>query len=103
MPVARPAILRRVGDHARPDRVQLDVALAKQEIRLGLHQGGFVPAVPEGSRAPVAVVDILHVLTPHGDNDLRNRYGACGRDQQMDVVGHQNVEITVTEITVTVY
>ena len=93
MPIARPGIIRRVGDHGRPDWVYLDVALAQQEIRLGLHQGGFVPAVPEGSCAPVAVVDVLHVPAPHGDNDPRNRSGACGRNQQMDVVGHQHVGV----------
>jgi uncharacterized protein len=30
MPVVRPGILRRVGDHGRPDRSCLDVALAQQ-------------------------------------------------------------------------
>jgi len=50
-------------------------------------------SVPEGSRAPIAVVDVLYVTAPHADNDPRNRSGACGRNQQMDVVGHQHVGV----------
>ena len=37
--VAGPAVMRRIGHQAGAHRVQLDVALAEQQVGLGLHQG----------------------------------------------------------------
>jgi hypothetical protein len=55
MPIAGPAIVRRVVHHGGAHRVEFDVALAGKQIGLGLNQGGFVAAVPQGAGAAVGL------------------------------------------------
>ncbi len=91
--VARPAVLRRVGHHPRPHRVELDVALARQQIAFGLHHAGFVAPFPQAAGAPVEAVGVLDVAAPERLNQTRRgaRFRRC--QQQMDVIGHQGVGV----------
>ena len=74
---------------------KLNVALAYEQVSLGLHERGFVPAVPECAGSPVGVIDVLDVSPAHRDNQSRDRGCLLGGEQQVDVVGHQHVSMEV--------
>ncbi len=61
MAIARPAVVSRVIDHGSAHGVELDVALASNQVGFGLDQRGFVAAVPQGAGAAVGGVDVLHI------------------------------------------
>ena len=59
--ITRPPIMRRVFHHRRAHRIELDVALAREPIGLGLNRQRLVAAVPQRTGAAVAAIDVLHV------------------------------------------
>lgn len=91
--VAAPAVVCRVIHHRGAHGIELDVALAAEQIGFGLDQRGLVAAVPQGSTATVGGVDVLHVAPAQGDDEPRDGFGVLGRDKQMDVVCHQGVGV----------
>ena len=62
----------------RPCQRQLagdnDVALAGQQVGIGLHQGGRVAAIPQGAGALVAADNLLHIAPAARDDELRHRF-----------------------------
>ena len=46
--IAGPAVMRRIADHSRAHEIGFNVALAAQQIRFGLDEGGLVTTVPQG-------------------------------------------------------
>jgi hypothetical protein len=73
--------------------IKLDVALAQQQIGLGLDQRGLVAAIPQGAGAPVGAIDVLDVAAAHRDEQPRHRAGVRRAEEQMDVIGHQHVGV----------
>jgi len=91
--VAAPAVVRRVIDHARPYRVEFDIAHGGQQVGVGLYQRGFVAAVPEGAGALLGAVEVLDVASTEGDEELGDGFGSLWRQEQVHVVGHQYVGV----------
>ena len=46
VPITGPVLVCGIGHHRRPYRIQFNVALASQQIGVGLHDRGLVAAVP---------------------------------------------------------
>ncbi len=59
--IARPAVLARIGNHVGAHGIEFDVALAGEQVVLGLDQTGLVAAFPDAAAAAVAVIDVLGV------------------------------------------
>jgi hypothetical protein len=97
--VAGPAVEGRIGHHAGTDRIEFDVALAQQQVGLGLHQRGLVATVPQGAGAPIGVVDILYVPAADRDQYLRHTHGLLRREQQVNMIGHQHVGMQLAPLT----
>lgn len=55
--VARLGVVAGLADHACTDRIEFDVAVAAQQVIVGLHRAGLEAAFPEGACATVAIVD----------------------------------------------
>lgn len=91
--VAGPAVLAGVGDHVGAHGVEFDVALAGEKIVLGLDGTGLVAAFPEGAAALVVAVDVLDVAPAERLHEAGGPVGGAGRDEQMDVVGHEDVGV----------
>ena len=89
--VAGPTVVSGVIHHRGAHRIELDVALAAEQVGFGLDQRGLVTAFPQGAAATVGGVDVLHVAPAKGDDEPRDGFGALGRDKEMDVVCHQGV------------
>lgn len=66
--VAAPTIVCGVRDYRGSHGIQLDVPQARDEVPLGLYEGGLVAAVPKGAAAPILSVDVLNV-TPAERHD----------------------------------
>lgn len=61
-----PKVVRRIGDHAGPDRVEFDVAITAQQVSLILHRARLVASIAPRAGAPVAIVDIAHIAPAQG-------------------------------------
>jgi len=96
VPVTAPAVLAGVLHHASANGVEFDVTHAGEQVGLGLDQAGFVAAFPQTASAFVAAVDVLHVAP----SDCLHEFGCAGlglgRDQQVNVVGHEYVGVNNT-------
>ncbi len=62
--IARPDVAAGLADHARTDRIEFDVAVAAQQVIVGLHRAGLEAAFPKRAGAAVAIVDVADVATP---------------------------------------
>lgn len=88
--ITAPPVMRRVIDHPRTHRIQLDVALAAQQISLALDTRRFVAAIPQRTSPPISLIDVLNIAPPEHDQQSRNGLQLClRRQQQMHVIGHQ--------------
>ena len=58
--------------------------------------GGFVTAFPKRAGALVVMVVILHVVTPHHLHDFEQALRLVRRNQQMHMIGHQDIGVNVT-------
>jgi hypothetical protein len=76
-PITGPSVLAWIGKHACAYRVELDVALAQEQVGLGLHERGLVPTVPKCAGSPVGVIDILDVSPPHRETIKRGTEVVC--------------------------
>jgi len=94
--IAAPPIVRRLVDHACANRVELDLALAGQQIFVGLHQRGFVPAVPERAGASIRFVEVLNVAPPECHDESDHGLARRRREQQMHMIGHQHIRVQRT-------
>lgn len=87
--IAGPAVVGRVRDYRRTNRIELDVALAGQEIGLILGQGRTKATLPQGPRASISAIDVWNVPLSHRLHQRANAVGRLARNEQMDVIGHQ--------------
>jgi len=86
----RPRIPLRRLDHRGAHRVQLDVAIDSQHISFRVDQARLEPAFPKCPGTAVSSVeraDIALIEQPHRIGEIA---GVRGRDEQMDVIAHQN-------------
>ena len=89
--MAGPAVALRRCDHAGPHRVEFDVAVAGQQVTRAVHQRRLESPFPEGARPAIAGIERPHVAPPDRLHHARRR-AALGRgEQQVHVVGHQDV------------
>jgi hypothetical protein len=78
-------------DHAGPNRIELDVSMAAEQVRLGIHDAGLEAAIPEGPAPAQLAIDVLDVALTHLLHEPRSAI-RCGRShEQMNVVRHQYV------------
>ena len=75
--------MNRIVHHGGTHRIELDVALTTKQIGPGLDQGRFVAAVPQSTGAAVGGVDVLHVTSPQGNDDPRDRFRTDRRNKQV--------------------
>lgn len=59
----RPAIIARMRDHSRCDRVQIDVSTASQQILVALNRTRFVATLPERAASVVDTIDASRRFT----------------------------------------
>ena len=97
--VTRPAIAGWVLNHDGADRVELDITGTGEQVAFRVDERRFVSPFPQGAGAPVAVVDVAHVTTAGGLHQARNALDVARRDQQMHVVGHEDVSMDGTAVT----
>ena len=55
-PMTRPGIVGGLGHHPCPDRIELDVPRARQEVSARIHKAGLEPSLPQRPGAPVPPV-----------------------------------------------
>jgi len=91
--VTGPRVVSWIGNHSGAYRVELNVALAYEQVGLRLHERGFVPTVPECAGSTVSVIDVLDVAPADRDNQPRDRGRVFWGEQEMDMVGHQHVGV----------
>lgn len=58
---ARPGIAFRVVDHAGADRIELDVAVDRQQIPLAVDEARLEATLPKRAGSPMAAIERLHV------------------------------------------
>jgi len=83
----------RMLDHVRPYRVHLDVAVARQDILLRLHQARAKPTFPQRAAAFVHPVHVLHVALAEKFHQERRCVGKIRTYQQMKVVGQWGLSL----------
>ncbi|QJR14795.1 hypothetical protein DSM104440_01605 [Usitatibacter palustris] len=89
--VARPPMLTGMTDHSSTHRIELDVALACEQVALGLDEVGLVASLPQRSGAFMEVIEVAYVTAAQSLHHSRNSAcGVAGR-QEVEVVGHQDV------------
>lgn len=91
--MARPAVAGGVFHHARTQRVELDVALAAQQVVIVHHRAGLVPPLPQRAGPAVVVVDVSHVSATERLHHACHLATRQRGDQQVHVVGHQHVGV----------
>jgi len=87
--VARPTVIRRMRHHARPHGIELDIAIAGQDIGFFLQQAGAKTSLPQRAAAPVSPIDVLHIALSQRLHQLAQAVGCSRRQQQMHMIGHQ--------------
>jgi hypothetical protein len=90
-PVTGPRVVCWIANYAGAYRIELNVALAYEQVGLCLHERGFVLTMPGSNGLPVSVIDVLDVSPPHGDNQTRDRRRSFRGEQEVDMVRHQGV------------
>ena len=93
--VARPLVLGWTGNEPGPHWVELDVAHAWQQVLSRIDYGGAVPSAPNGSGAPVPGIDVLGIASAHGLHDFADTPLVAWGQQQMYMVGHEDVRVYV--------
>jgi hypothetical protein len=83
----------RVIHNAGPDGIQLDVALACEQVAVRLHERCLVPALPERSGSIVKVVEVAHVSPAQRLHRCGQRGRPLRRGEQVHVVRHEDVGV----------
>lgn len=88
---ARPSVLPGQRYLRRPERVEFDVAQARQHVAVAVHKAGLEAPFPQRARASVALVEPSHLASPHQLHHPRHPTRLGGTDQKMHVIAHQHV------------
>ena len=92
-PIAGPVVASRFDDHARTYRIQLDIALAGQEVGFRVDQRGLEPPLPDRSASIVLSIQVLPEYLIHVAHQSRERRNVRRRDEHVDVIRHQHVRV----------
>jgi len=84
--VRRPAVLVGTLHHAGRHRVQLDVAVAGQQVIVGRDEARLVPPLEQGTAAAVAPVHVQHIQSADMLHEPRDRALLLGRHEQVDML-----------------
>ena len=90
---ARPGIGAGSIDHSGAHGIELDVALATQQIAFGLNDAGPETPLPQRTAAIVDAIDVLHVALSQVLHQQRGPIAPARREQQVHVVGHQDIGV----------
>lgn len=89
--MAGPSKRLRHRGHAGPDRVEFDVAITAEHMRIALDQRRLVAPFPERSGTSVATIELGDVASTQPLHHLRDAAGVLGRRQKMSVIVHQHI------------
>lgn len=89
--VARPRVVARGERHIRSHRIKLDVALACEEVTVGLDDGRAEAPFEERPAASVRAIDVLNVALAEPLHEQRRSAVALGRHQKVNRVSHQHI------------
>ena len=81
------------GHHARADGIELDVAIAGQQVALALDRRRPKASLPERAGPPVGRVDMPDIADAEPLHHPRRAVGGAGGQQQVHVVGHQDIGV----------
>lgn len=85
--------MRWIVNHGSAYRIEFNVALAAEQISVGLDERGLVTAVPELTGVAVGPIDVLHIASPEGDDDPGDGCCMFGSSQQVALVGHEGAGV----------
>jgi hypothetical protein len=94
--MTRPWIVLGSLDDARTDRVELDVSTAGEQVSIGADHHGAIPAFPKCAASPPANVDGSHESPPNRLHHSGRSAFILRRDQEVDVIGHQDIRMKGT-------
>ena len=60
-PVTGPGIISRIYNHPRPNRVQLDIAKAREEVAISLNNAGLKPPLKQCTCALIGLIEVAHI------------------------------------------
>jgi hypothetical protein len=95
-PITRPWIFGRMFDEPSANRIEFDVALAREEVSFFLGQTRAEAAFPERTGTPISSIDVLDVALPQRFHQGANTVSRCRRNKQMHVVRHQHESMNPT-------
>lgn len=90
--ITAPAVVGRIVHHGGPYGIEFDVALATEQIGLGLDQRGSVAAAPQDTGAAVGG-DVLHLTSSQGDDEPWDGFRTVRRNKEVYVVGHDGIGV----------
>lgn len=98
--VTGPGIFTGVFHHRRAHGVKLNVAIADQQIPLGIDYGRPVAAFPKSPGSLVVAVEVLDVASAHRLHHLADTHFRVRRHQEMHMVGHENIGVDIAAVSV---
>ena len=90
---AGPSEGRRIVRHAGTDGIEIDIAVAVQNIAFAVDQTGLVAALPQCSVAPLTGVELADVAASEFLHQASNRADVRRFGQQMNVIVHQHISV----------
>jgi len=80
-------------DHRCPDRIQIDIAMAGENVALAADEARLVAAFPQCSGASMPGVEFSDIESANALHHPRNGAGCFRRSEQVHVVRHQYVRV----------
>jgi len=74
-------------------RIQLDIAMAGQQVFLGLDEARLEAPLPDCATALVKTVHILRVAPSEGLHQPGDSIGVQWCEQQMHMIGHRHIRV----------
>jgi hypothetical protein len=99
--IARPLVLVGSINDSGANRIQLDVATAREEIVLGIDEHRPEAAFPKRAGASLSFIDGSHETASHVLQHAGGAFLDPRRDQEMNMVGHQDVRVDLAAMSVT--
>jgi hypothetical protein len=81
---------------AGTQRIQLDVPVAGEQVRLRLHDARAVAALPKRARAFVRAIHVLGLELGDVLHEAAAPFGRRRRQEQVNVIGHEAVRMEIT-------
>jgi hypothetical protein len=84
-----------MSNHARTDRVELNVSHTLQEVALAVDHFRTVTSLPKSSRSIVGSVEVADIGSSETLRDPADSVFASRRHKQVNVIGHQDIGMNV--------